>query len=87
MHTRGLLRKSLCYCHGGLLLPSGYKCLQEDALSAVFCAHTLMLSGCVSQGPCSAATGRKILISRLHTPTSVGLGVIDTPHKPLSQPK
>ena len=55
MHTRGVLRNSLCYCHGGLLLPSGYKCLQEDAPSAVCCTNTLILSGCVSQVPCSAA--------------------------------
>ena len=54
MHTRGLLRRSLCYCHGGLLLPSGYKCLKKAAPSAVFCAHTLILSGCKSQVPCSA---------------------------------
>ena len=74
MHTCGLLCRSLCYCHGGLLLPSGYKCLQEDAPSAVCCAHTLIVSGCVSQVPCSAAVEEKISASCLHTTSSVGPG-------------
>ena len=71
MHTRGLLRKSLCYCHGGLL-PSGYKCLQEDAPSAVSSEHTLMVSSSMSQVPCSAAVEAKISTSRLHTADNVG---------------
>ena len=75
MHTRGLLRKSLCYCHGGLLLPSGYKCLRDDASSDVFCTHTLIVSGCVSQMPCSAAIRVKISTSSLDTAYSVGPGV------------
>lgn len=67
MHTRKLLRKSRCYCHGGLLLPSGYKCLQEDAPSAVFSAHTLIVTGCVSLVPCSAVKKTKISASDAYT--------------------